>query len=76
MTAKEKKMKNLKSIFDSEKNLVECENSVLKTEVNENYESEVKENISDQNFLSKMNQTYSVLHDKDFYKKSLGSRVS
>jgi hypothetical protein len=74
MTAKEKKIKNLKSCFDSEKNDVEVGNSILKTDVNENYQSEVKENISDHNILNKTNQTFSVLHDKEFYKRSLGSR--
>ncbi len=73
MTAKEKKMKNFKSCFDSEKSVVEVENNILKTDINENYETEVKENISDQNILNKTNQTFSVLHDKEFYKRSLGS---
>jgi hypothetical protein len=74
MTAKEKKIKNLKSCFDSEKTEIEVGNNYLKTDIDENGESDVKENISDNNILYKTNQTFSTLHDKEFYKRSLGSR--
>ena len=51
---------------------------VLKTELADKIDTEItekiKENISDQNKMSRTFNNMSSLHDKEFYKKSFGSK--
>ena len=79
LTAKAKKMGNLRSAFDTnEKSFVEFDKSVLKTDLNEKIDSEIhekmKENTTDSNKLNRTFHGMSAMHDKEFYKKSFGSK--
>jgi hypothetical protein len=80
LNAKAKKMNNLKSIFDSDKSFVEFDKSILKTDLKDKMDEELnekmKENIGDKNTLNRTFHGMSTLHDKDFYKKSFGSRTN
>lgn len=73
-----KKMNHLKSALDKEQTIVnEFDKSILKTDINDKIEHEttekIREKFSDNNKLSRIFHNMSVLHDKDFYKKSLYS---
>lgn len=72
-------MNNLRSAFDTcEKSFVEFDKSVLQTDMNTKIDDDIrekmKENISDRNTLNRTFHGMSALHDKDFYKKSFGSK--